>query len=150
MCPTRTHSVEQREELQKGGANRQLQEASELLHCDAASSAGAGDSGEALQLLPHVVPLEAGGGDQRDLDGRTAARRRHRMVLLELAADLGELDQAGLHGQRQLAGRDHQTTVLVGVVGHWDPQSPVGGQDHDETSVPDMMSPNDATVYFEY
>lgn len=56
------------------------------------------------------------------------------MVLLEFAADLGELHQAGLHGQRQLAGGDHQTTVLVGVVGHWNPQSPAGegGQEQEQ------------------
>ena len=44
--------------------------------------------------------------------------------LLELAADLGELHQAGLHGQRQLPGRDHQPAVLIRVVSHGDAQGP--------------------------
>lgn len=129
MNSRKAHSIKQCKELQKGGADGQLQEASKLLHCDATSTTGGGDGGEALQLLPHVVPLEAGGGDQCDLDARTAARRRHWVVLLELAADFCELDQAGLHRQGQFAGRDHQTTVLVGVVRHWDAQSPARGQE---------------------
>lgn len=50
------------------------------------------------------------------------------MSLLEFTANFGELNQAGLHGQRQLAGRDHQATVLVRVVRHRDAQSPESRQ----------------------
>ena len=46
------------------------------------------------------------------------------MSLLELAADLGELHQAGLHGQSQLPGGDHQPAVLIRVVGDRDAQGP--------------------------
>lgn len=67
----RSHSVKQCKQLQQGRADRQLQELGKLLHGDASSSTGAGDGREALQLLPHVVPLQAGGGDERELDGRT-------------------------------------------------------------------------------
>lgn len=49
------------------------------------------------------------------------------MHLLEFTADFGELHQAGLHGQSQLASRDHQATVFIGVVRHRDPQSPGNG-----------------------
>lgn len=49
--------------------------------------------------------------------------RQPKRLLLEFTADFGELDQAGLHGKRQLAGGDHQTAVFVGVVRHWDSQS---------------------------
>ena len=51
-------------------------------------------------------------------------RNKRGVSLLELAADLGELHQAGLHGQSQLPGGDHQPAVLIRVVGDRDAQGP--------------------------
>lgn len=56
------------------------------------------------------------------------------MVLLEFTAYLGELNQAGLHGQRQLTSRDHQAAVFVRVVRHGHCQGSESG--HAQGSAP--------------
>lgn len=121
-----THSVKQRKELLQGRGDGQLQEASKLLDGDASSFAGAGHGREALQLLSHVVPLQAGGTGEHaspsPLQSACRCLTAAELLLLEFPADFGELDQAGLHGERQLAGRDHQTAVLVRVLRHWNSQ----------------------------
>lgn len=56
-----SHSVKHCEELLEGWVHRELQESGKLLDGYPSSFARAGHGGEALQLLPHVVPLQTVG-----------------------------------------------------------------------------------------
>lgn len=77
---TGSHPVKESKQLLQGGADGQLEEAGELLDCDAASFTGAGHGCKALQLLLHVVPLQAegdrGGKEEGRTQGLTQGRKR--------------------------------------------------------------------------
>lgn len=56
-----SYPVIESKQLLQSWVDRELEEAGELLDVDASSFTGAGHGCKALQLILHIVPLQAGG-----------------------------------------------------------------------------------------